>query len=51
MDTPQGHAKERVKYLVVWKKSDGAWKVAYDTFNSNAPPPAPPPAAEEGRTN
>ena len=37
MDTPQGHVKEDAKYLVVWKKVNGAWKVQYDTFNSNAP--------------
>jgi len=37
MDTPQGHAKEDAKYLVVWKKVNGSWKVQYDTFNSNAP--------------
>jgi uncharacterized protein (TIGR02246 family) len=37
MDTPQGHVKEDAKYLVVWTKVNGAWKAAYDTFNSNAP--------------
>lgn len=43
MDTPQGHVKEDAKYVVVWKKVNGAWKAQYDTFNSNAPaaPPAP----------
>ena len=27
----------RDKYLAVWKKIDGAWKVSYDTWNTNAP--------------
>jgi uncharacterized protein (TIGR02246 family) len=45
MDTPQGHIKEDAKYLVVWKKVNGAWKAQYDTFNSNAP--ATPPATTE----
>lgn len=26
-----------VKYLVVWKKENGQWKVLYDMWNSNAP--------------
>jgi uncharacterized protein (TIGR02246 family) len=48
VDTPQGRAKETVKYLVGWKKVGGAWKVAYDMYNSNAPapPPAPVPSAK-----
>jgi ketosteroid isomerase-like protein len=34
------------KYLLVWKKqADGTWKVAVDTDNSDAPPPAPAPPA------
>ena len=37
MDTPQGHAREDAKYLVVWKKVNGAWRVQYDMFNANAP--------------
>ena len=44
-DSPQGRVKETVKYVVSWKKVGGAWKVAYDMFNSNAPAPAPPPPA------
>jgi len=44
MDLPDGPAKEVLKYLVVWKKVDGQWKVAFDTWNANAP--APPPATE-----
>jgi len=52
VDTPQGRAKETVKYLVGWKKVDGAWKVAYDMYNGNAPaapPPAPTPAKGRGK--
>jgi uncharacterized protein (TIGR02246 family) len=42
MDTPQGgHVMETAKYLVVWKKMNGAWKVHYDIFNGNSPPPPP----------
>lgn len=37
MDTPQGHVKDVVKYLVVWKKENGQWKALYDMYNSNAP--------------
>jgi len=33
------------KYLEVWKKqSDGSWKCAVDTFNSDLPPAPPPPS-------
>lgn len=35
--TPQGVVKSTDKYLAVWKKIDGAWKVSYDTWNTNAP--------------
>jgi ketosteroid isomerase-like protein len=42
-DTPQGHIKDTSKYLVVWRKVNGSWKIAYDIWNENAPP-APPPA-------
>jgi uncharacterized protein (TIGR02246 family) len=42
MDTPTGgHVMETAKYLVVWKKVNGAWKAQYDIFNANSPPPAP----------
>jgi len=37
MDTPKGHVVEDAKYLVVWRKVNGAWKAQYDTFNSTAP--------------
>ena len=51
VDTPQGRAKETVKYLVGWKKVGGAWKVAYDMYNANAlaPSPPPPPAPAKGK--
>jgi ketosteroid isomerase-like protein len=52
MDTPQGRAKDTAKYLVGWKKVGGAWKVAYDMFNGNAPaapPPPPTPAKGKGK--
>jgi hypothetical protein len=29
--------KDEGKYVVAWKKVDGAWKVAADIFNSNVP--------------
>lgn len=33
---------EKGKYVSVWKKQGGAWKVTDDIFNADAPPPAPP---------
>jgi hypothetical protein len=32
-----GCAPVPAKYLVVWKKVNGSWKVQYDAFNANAP--------------
>jgi uncharacterized protein (TIGR02246 family) len=32
-----GPVKDEGKYVVAWKKVDGAWKVAADIFNSNGP--------------
>ena len=29
------------KYIVLWKKEDGKWKLFRDIFNSNLPAPAP----------
>jgi ketosteroid isomerase-like protein len=37
-DGPQGHVKEVDKYLEVWQKRDGTWRVIYDTWNANSPP-------------
>lgn len=36
-DTENGRVKDKGKYIVVWKKVDGAWKVAADIFNTNLP--------------
>jgi uncharacterized protein (TIGR02246 family) len=33
-----GPVEDKGKYLVVWKKQDGAWKVAADMFNSDGAP-------------
>jgi uncharacterized protein (TIGR02246 family) len=44
--TPQGEMTDTGKYLVVWKKVDGQWKVARISVNSDSPPPgAPAPGA------
>lgn len=32
---------ENGKYVTVWKKVDGQWKVVEDIFNGDTPPPAP----------
>jgi ketosteroid isomerase-like protein len=37
MTTPDGVAHP-MKYLVVWVRVDGEWKVAADMFNANEPP-------------
>lgn len=34
----QGPVQDLGKYVVVWKKVGGEWKVAADIFNSNGPP-------------
>lgn len=36
-DGPQGTVKDVAKYVVVWRKVNGQWRVLYDTFNSNQP--------------
>jgi len=33
----QGHLKLVYKYLEVWRKTNGQWKVMYDTWNADAP--------------
>ena len=35
-DGPNGPVQMIAKYVVVWKKVDGAWKVLYDCYNSNS---------------
>jgi len=37
MNGPKGPVEDKGKYLVVWKKQDGQWKVAADMFNSDMP--------------
>lgn len=38
--TPQGAQKDNGKYLVVWRKEGGSWKVTHDMWSSDNPPPA-----------
>lgn len=35
-DGEQGRVEMTAKYLVVWKQVNGAWKVLYDSWNSNS---------------
>ena len=35
---------DKGKFLVLWKKTDGGWKMYRDIFNSDNPPPSPAPA-------
>ena len=37
MNTAQGPVLEASKYLEVWRKVDGEWKLMYDTWNANTP--------------
>lgn len=37
VETPDGTVEDEGKYLVVWQKVDGEWKVVADMFNSNLP--------------
>ena len=39
-DGEQGPVRDRGKYVVVWRKVRGDWKVAVDIFNSNGSIPA-----------
>ena len=36
-DTEAGRVNDHGKYVVVWKRVNGEWKVAADIFNSNLP--------------
>lgn len=38
---PKGEFTDNGKYVTVFKKVDGGWKIAVDTFNSDAAPPSP----------
>ena len=40
MITPDGVATP-MKYLVIWVRENGEWKVAADMFNANVPPETP----------
>lgn len=35
--TVKQRVKAKAKYVVVWTRVDGAWKVLYDSYNMNAP--------------
>ena len=48
MNTAEGPVIEVSKYLEVWRKVDGEWKLMYDTWNANTPS-APAPAAAKKR--
>ncbi len=37
MDGPEGRIEDEGKYVVVWKKVNGEWKVVADMFNSDKP--------------
>jgi len=40
--SPAGAAfEDRGKYVEVWKRSGGVWRMATDIFNSDLPPPPP----------
>lgn len=41
-ETPDGPMTDVGKYLGVWAKRDGTWKVVALAFSSDAPPPAGP---------
>jgi len=36
-DTDDGRFEDKGKYIVVWKRVDGAWKIAADILNTNLP--------------
>ncbi len=36
-DTDDGRFEDEGKYIVVWKRVDGAWKIAADILNTNLP--------------
>lgn len=39
MDTPDGPMEDEGKFLTVWEKVDGEWKVAADMIATDQPPP------------
>jgi uncharacterized protein (TIGR02246 family) len=40
LKTPDGKLADRGKYVVVWKKEGGGWKLHRDIWNSSQPAPA-----------
>ncbi|HEU4830468.1 MAG TPA: DUF4440 domain-containing protein [Gemmatimonadales bacterium] len=45
LDGPAGPVSDTGKYVVVWRKVNGEWKIAADMWNSDLPLPEPAPAA------
>jgi len=41
MDGPHGRVEDQGKYVVVWTRNGGDWRVAADIFNSSRPPSPP----------
>jgi uncharacterized protein (TIGR02246 family) len=42
LDGPNGRISDSGKYVVVWRKAGGEWKVMADIWNSDLPLPEPP---------
>ena len=42
----EGQLVDKSKFIVIWKKVDGQWKMHEDIWNSSLPAPPPPPAEE-----
>jgi ketosteroid isomerase-like protein len=38
---PKGNGEDKGRFLTVWKKVDGEWKVAYDMGSTTTPEPPP----------
>ena len=36
-DTDNGRVADKGKYIIVWQKVDGVWKITADIFNTNLP--------------
>ena len=45
MSAPTGPLEAVGPYVVILKRTDGAWKLAYIIYNCDCPPPGPPPSA------
>ena len=46
LSAKDGSVADEGKYIVIWKREDGAWRMRRDMWSSNrAPSPAPPEAA------